>query len=56
MKALTSESLKEEGIVVKNIATAGKIAKRMVLLLSSMRFERTFMSLVLSSSMNTVHP
>ena len=51
-EALTSESLKEGGMVVKNIVTAGKIARRMMLLLSSMRFVRTFMSLVLSTSAN----
>lgn len=51
-KALTSDPLNEEGIVLKNIATEGKIAKRMVLLLSSMRFVKTLMSFVLSSSVD----
>ena len=55
LKAHTWESLKVEGIVVKNIATAGKMALRMRLLLSSTRFMRTLMSSVLSSSVKNIY-
>lgn len=54
MREITSESQKEDGMVVKNIATAGRIAIRMVLLLSSTRFMRTLISLVLSSAVKTM--